>query len=75
MSRVLDIVQDRELFSVEERASGDLTFGLPHYEATKFQGRRLPTPIARKLSVHLSPNSDPPAHTITHEMKFRGGPS
>ena len=66
---------EKQLFSIEEHASGDLTFGLPHYEATKYQGRRLPSPIGRKLSVHVSPNSDPPAHTVTHEIMFRDRPS
>jgi hypothetical protein len=68
---ILQSGAEKQLFSVEERASGDLTFGLPHYAATRFEGRSLPSPIGRKLSVHLSPNSDPPAHTITHEIMFR----
>ena len=67
---------EKQIFSVEEhKTTGDLTLGLPHFPATKYQGRRLPSPISRKLSVHVSPNSDPPAHTVTHEICFRDRPS
>jgi hypothetical protein len=64
---------EKQLFSVEEHAGGDLTFGLPNYDTLRFGGRRLPSPKSRKLSVHRSTRSLPPAHTITHEIKFEDG--
>lgn len=62
---------EREVLTVEERASGDLTLTLPMYPFMRFNGQRnLGSPKYRKVSVHLSPNSHAPLRTIKHEMGF-----
>ncbi|WP_156460845.1 hypothetical protein [Sphingomonas sp. Leaf339] len=61
---------EKQIFSVEERRSGDLLIGFTPPKAIKIAGRITERPRSRKVSVHLSLMSDPPVHTITHEIGF-----
>lgn len=65
----------RELFSVEERASGDLTIITRHEALHERNGNRddLVWIIADRFSVHRSPMSTLDATTITHTRKTSDG--
>lgn len=68
---VLQDGKERKLLSLEEkRNSKDITIGLPMTHAIIHKGTILPVQ-SRKISIHTSPNSNPPSRTITHEIKFR----
>ncbi len=67
------ILQDKiekQLFSVEERKSGDLLIGLSAHRNLRINGFDTEKPRNRKISVHVSASSSPPANTITHEIGF-----
>lgn len=59
----------RELFSIRERANGDLLIAIRHADHTEIEGQDVET-LSQKYSVHRSPNS--PGFTVKQTLSFTG---